>query len=302
MSADTDHERRGNRALALAVRAGGLLVSAKVAAALAVCLLAFLLFIGLFISASGAAVGGTPGQSCSVEGEDASGVPASYGPWLAKATQRYELGPEGFAIVAAVHYVESNFGRSTLPGVRSGANFAGAQGPGQFLAATWAAYGVDADGIGGPDPYSVPDSILATANYLHASGAPRDWHAALFSYNHAEWYGDEVLEAAKGFEAMVVCQPTSSGPGSEQLEAVAGWIESRRLHYCWGGGHGAEPGPSGGAYCWSADGAQVYGAGDKGSTARALSAGSWFCPASTTPGRSPPAASRNAMSRGREGN
>ena len=191
-------------------------------------------------------------------------MPASYGPWLAKATQRYELGPEGFAIVAAVHYVESNFGRSTLPGVRSGANFAGAQGPGQFLAATWAAYGVDADGIGGPDPYSVPDSILATANYLHASGAPRDWHAALFSYNHAEWYVDEVLEAAKGFEATVICEAPSSGPGSEQLEAVARWIESRRLHYCWGGGHGAEPGPSGGTYCWSADGAQVYGAGEKG--------------------------------------
>ena len=79
------------------------------------------------------------------------------------------------------------------PGVHSGTNSAGAAGPGQFLFSTWATYGVDANGDGRKDIYSIPDSVFATANYLHASGAPGDWRAAIFAYNHAEWYVEEVL-------------------------------------------------------------------------------------------------------------
>ena len=174
-------------------------------------------------------------------------MPANYGPWLAKAVERYDLGPRGFAIVAAVHSVESDFGRSTLAGVRSGTNFAGAMGPGQFLAGTWAAFGVDADGDGTKDPYSVPDSIFSTANYLSASGAPADWEAALFAYNHADAYVQKVLEASEVFEGEgeVVCEPEIGGEGVEGVLRAARWIESQRIHYCWGGGHGAKPGALG---------------------------------------------------------
>ena len=45
---------------------------------------------------------------------------------------------------------------------------------------------------------------------------------------------------------------------------MARWIEARRIHYCWGGGHAAKPGPSSGSYCWSAAGQQVFGAPEKG--------------------------------------
>jgi hypothetical protein len=171
-------------------------------------------------------------------------------------------------IVAAVHAVESDFGRSTLPGVHSGTNSAGAAGPGQFLLSTWQTYGVDADGDGRADPYSVPDSVLATANYLHASGAPANWHAAILAYNHAEWYVTEVLEKAEALDTEVSCKPAPLGPvPTERLARLlyyARWIESRRLHYCWGGGHGPSPGPSAGSYCWSAAGSQVFGAPEAG--------------------------------------
>jgi hypothetical protein len=167
-------------------------------------LLGLLFFLGLFVSASTPAAVGAR-QLCA-QGALGDQIPANYLPWLERATDRYQLGPRGFSILAAVHKVESDFGRSSLPGVRSGENSAGAGGPGQFLASTWARYGVDADGDGIADRYSVPDSVLATANYLRASGAPRDWRAALFSYNHAEWYVDDVLARAEDYQGEVVCR------------------------------------------------------------------------------------------------
>jgi hypothetical protein len=240
----------------------------KLGLAAAAALLCVLFVAGLFISSgSGAAPG--YGSHCTLAPGSTEGVPASYLPWLERAVARYRLGPRGFAIVAAVHQVESDFGRSSLPGVRSGTNSAGAAGPGQFLASTWEAYGVDADGDGQADPYSIPDSIFATANYLRASGAPRDWHAALFAYNHAEWYVEEVLEASRALGGEVACKPVGGLAGapserSARIAYVARWIESRRIHYCWGGGHGPKPGPSPGSYCWSAAGSQVFGSGEEG--------------------------------------
>ena len=56
-----------------------------------------------------------------------------------------------WTVLAGIGKVESDHGRSTLPGVRSGANSAGAQGPMQFLPATFARYGSPAP-PGGTDP------------------------------------------------------------------------------------------------------------------------------------------------------
>lgn len=238
------------RGLSLAVRGARALAGWKIALAAIAALLPVLLFAGLFLASSSTALGGGE-PDCAVRGGTGGGIPAEYVPWLEAAAIRYRLGPRGFAILAAIHGVESDFGRSPLPGVRSGANGAGAEGPGQFLPETWAAYGVDADGDGVKDPYSVPDSILATANYLHASGAPADWHRAIFTYNQAEWYVEEVLEAAASFGGEVVCEAAAgqalddAPPRSpERVEQVARWIEARHIHYCWGGGHGPAPGPS----------------------------------------------------------
>ena len=260
-------ERPARAVLSGGARLLGHALALKVGVPLLASLLGVLLIVGLFVAAPGAPSGG--GQECTVSGNGGKAIPAAYLPWLQRASTRYRLGPRGLPIIAAIHQIESDFGRSALPGVRSGTNSAGAAGPGQFLAETWAAYGVDADGDGARDPYSVPDSVLATANYLRASGAPRDWHAAIFAYNHAEWYVEDVLAAAERFNGEVVCRPVTGlgEPPSGRLARLiyyARWIESRRLPYCWGGGHGPKPGPSSGTYCWTATGSQVFGGSEDG--------------------------------------
>ena len=87
-------------------------------------------------------------------------------------------------VLAAVNLVESAFGR-----MRNHSS-AGAQGPMQFIPATWAAYG-----MGGHirDPH---DAILGAANYLHANGAPGDYAGALYHYNPSRLYVDAVLAYA----------------------------------------------------------------------------------------------------------
>ena len=182
----------------------------KVALGAAAPLLGLLFVVGLFAAAAPGS--GSGAQGCVLSKAPANGVPRNYVPWLLRAASKYKLGPRGFSIVAAIHYVESDFGRSPLPGVAPGThNYAGAEGPGQFLVPSWAAYGVDADGDGDKDVYSVPDSVFGTANLLHAAGAPGNWHDAIFTYNHAEWYVEEVeAKAAKiGSGGEVVCAPSS---------------------------------------------------------------------------------------------
>lgn len=88
-------------------------------------------------------------------------------------------------VLAAVNFVESKFGK-----LRS-ASAAGAQGPMQFMPATWRAYG-----LGGTvhDPH---DAIIGAANYLRASGAPRRLRRALYAYNPSAAYVDAVLRYAR---------------------------------------------------------------------------------------------------------
>jgi hypothetical protein len=88
-------------------------------------------------------------------------------------------------VLASVNFVESAFGR-----VRSSSS-AGAQGPMQFLPATWHRYGLGGDV---QDPH---DAILGAANYLHANGAPHDLRRALYHYNPSRLYVDAVLRHAR---------------------------------------------------------------------------------------------------------
>lgn len=108
-------------------------------------------------------------------------------------------------VLAAVGKIETDHGRSTLPGVHSGANEAGAMGPMQFLAPTWAANAVDGDGDGDTDVYDPVDSIWGAAKYLCSNGAgegdPARMRDALWNYNHADWYIDQVLAQAELYRA-----------------------------------------------------------------------------------------------------
>ena len=93
--------------------------------------------------------------------------------FYAEAQRRFRV---HWSVLAAVNFVESAFGR-----VRS-ASEAGARGPMQFLPSTWRVYGMGGDI---DDPH---DAILAAANYLRRSGAPRNYDRALFAYNHSMHY------------------------------------------------------------------------------------------------------------------
>ncbi|WP_204056458.1 lytic transglycosylase domain-containing protein [Microbispora corallina] len=87
-------------------------------------------------------------------------------------------------VLAAVMFVETKFGRVRSP------SYTGAKGPMQFMPGTWRAYGM------GGDIEDTRDALLAAANYLHASGAPRDYRRALYAYNHSQAYVDAVLRHA----------------------------------------------------------------------------------------------------------
>jgi membrane-bound lytic murein transglycosylase B len=103
--------------------------------------------------------------------------------------QYYRAGERRFLVpwnlLAAINFVESKFGK-----LRS-ASAAGAQGPMQFLPATWRRYGL------GGNVHDPHDAVLGAANYLHASGAPRDLRRALHAYNPSPAYVDAVLRYAR---------------------------------------------------------------------------------------------------------
>jgi membrane-bound lytic murein transglycosylase B len=65
----------------------------------------------------------------------------------------------------------------------------------QFMPATWARYGL------GGNVHDAHDAILGAANYLHASGAPRDIRRALHAYNPSQSYVDAVLRYARRMRA-----------------------------------------------------------------------------------------------------
>jgi murein DD-endopeptidase MepM/ murein hydrolase activator NlpD len=94
-------------------------------------------------------------------------------------------------VLGAINKVESNFGRNMGP------SSAGAVGWMQFMPDTWYRWGVDADGDGVADPWNPTDAVFSAARYLAAAGGATDISRAVFSYNHADWYVNEVLDLAQ---------------------------------------------------------------------------------------------------------
>jgi murein DD-endopeptidase MepM/ murein hydrolase activator NlpD len=96
-------------------------------------------------------------------------------------------------VLAAINKVESNFGRNMGP------SSAGAVGWMQFMPSTWLRWGLDADGDGIADPWRATDAVYAAARYLAAAGGRTDIARAIYAYNHAQWYVDEVLALSRLF-------------------------------------------------------------------------------------------------------
>ena len=93
-------------------------------------------------------------------------------------------------VLAAINKIESNFGRNMGP------SSAGAVGWMQFMPDTWLRWGADYDGDGLANPWSAKDAIFSAARYLAAAGGTSDISRAVFAYNHAQWYVNEVLSLA----------------------------------------------------------------------------------------------------------
>lgn len=119
-----------------------------------------------------------------------------------------------WAVLAAIGKTESDHGRSTLPGVRSGSNSAGAMGPMQFMPGTWAAMGVDGDNDGATDVYNRIDAIWGAAKYLCHEGAgdPARLPAAIQQYSGGDpIYVDACLEIAARYVSAGLGSPTVAG-------------------------------------------------------------------------------------------
>lgn len=127
-------------------------------------------------------------------------IPARYLQLYEGAAARYGL---DWAILAGIGKVECDHGRDPAPSCthEGMTNQAGAGGPMQFLASTWASYGVRAQGEGQPDRWDAADAVYSAANYLRASGAPADYTAAIYAYNRAAWYVRDVNAWAGRYRA-----------------------------------------------------------------------------------------------------
>jgi soluble lytic murein transglycosylase-like protein len=96
-----------------------------------------------------------------------------------------------WSYLAAIHLVETVMGR-----IR-GTSIAGAQGPMQFMPATWASYGEG-------DINDTLDSIRAAARYLRASGAPGNMPLAVYRYNPSDRYVRAITAYAENMRAEPV--------------------------------------------------------------------------------------------------
>ncbi|MBB4929809.1 hypothetical protein F4561_000629 [Lipingzhangella halophila] len=175
-------------------------------------------------------------------------------------------------ILAGVGQVESKHGRWDGPGITEGHNDWGAAGPMQFGALDGSAagnswggepvmdaderpeegYGQDGNDDGVVSVYDPADAIPAAADYLIEHGAEEDMRQAIFGYNHAWWYVDDVtdwadryadgdFETSSDVETAVNCEvnedgdPIAQAP-DELTQQVVDWaMDQRGKPYLWGG-------------------------------------------------------------------
>jgi peptidoglycan DL-endopeptidase CwlO len=194
-----------------------------------------MLFVGgsglLFESGSGCAA--AQGQQPPVSSDARDSIPANYLFLFQEMGKRYGV---PWVILAGIGKVESDDGRSDLPGVHSGENAFGAAGPMQIgiggaAGNQWGGAPIhpasekvngvatDADGDGIADVYDPADAIAGAAKYLIEHGVASDPEGAVFAYNHSDSYVQLVMSfagtyASGGFTVSAVspdsvpgCQP-----------------------------------------------------------------------------------------------
>jgi hypothetical protein len=200
-------------------------------------------------------------------GGAANSIPTNYVAYYKAAGAKYGI---PWPVLAGVGKIETDHGRSKLPGVSSGENYAHAGGPMQFIPGTWRGYGVDGpeydpelpgDHMGKPDGkksrYDPADAIPAAARYLRVLGVPAQTRKALYKYNggssdgstdQAWQYADNVLSWAKkyGGNDFTLDDPNNAGVACGALDNAGSPLGKRIIDYAkrwlgkryvWGGGN-----------------------------------------------------------------
>jgi cell wall-associated NlpC family hydrolase len=143
-----------------------------------------------------------------------------------------------WTVLAAIGTVESGNGTSNLPGVHSGANGAGAEGPMQFEPGTFAAYDqpVPSGGADPPSPYDATDAVYAAARMLCADGGAggADLSGAVFAYNHSDSYVTKVLALAESYgESGESGESGGSGSSAGTVAAAAAGSDAGQVAVAW---------------------------------------------------------------------
>jgi len=202
--------------------------AATAAAAVAMVPVIIILLVAASLPTS-AQPGNDAGPGAAPSAQARQDIPAGYLAWYTAAAQTCPGLP--WPVLAGIGKAESNHGRSALPGVRSAANSAGAEGPMQFLPATFARYAVNADPGHLLTPYDPADAIYTAARMLCADGARGGTSAgiqqAIFAYNHAGWYVTEVQAWAARYASPLVTGAAAT--------AIAFAEAQLGKPYCWGG-------------------------------------------------------------------
>ena len=172
-----------------------------------------------------------------VSGQAKNSIPANYLAAYQKVGKQYGV---PWVILAGIGTVESNNGRSNLPGVHSGQNGFGAAGPMQIgiggaAGNTWggdpshpasekvAGVATDEDGDGVASVYDPADAIAGAAKDLLAHGVLSNPSAAIFSYNHLQSYvtaveGNANRYASGGYSvSAAVGSPSTTTASCVQL-------------------------------------------------------------------------------------
>jgi cell wall-associated NlpC family hydrolase len=214
-------------------------------------------------------------------------------PIYMEAGRRYRVPWE---VLAAINAIESDYGRNL------NTSSAGAVGWMQFEPSTWAQYGMAVDGHSVPNPYDPRDAIFSAARYLAAAGAAQSVSQAVFAYNHASWYVDEVMSRARAIATHAQFEKASLAHGRfsvyfatsrkstgirytsgvlshyDRLIAAANMVSAANFPYVWGGGH-TQPSTFGPFDCSGSVSYVMQQAGYKVPTSVSGDIGQWKFPA-----------------------
>ncbi|HEX6933044.1 MAG TPA: C40 family peptidase [Streptosporangiaceae bacterium] len=224
-----------------------------------------LLFAGggiMFSTGSTCASGAVTTAQPPVSTQAAGTIPADYLALFKSIGAKYKV---PWVILAGIGKIESDDGRTTLPGVHSGSNAFGAAGPMQIgiggaSTNTWGGAPVhpasehvsgvatDGNGDGVASVYQPADAIAGAARYLLEHGVLTNIPDAVFAYNHLESYVQSVLTWASRYArgGFQVSSPVGNaapecGPavGLTSSNAAATAIAFARQQvgkpYLWGG-------------------------------------------------------------------